>query len=115
MDLDLSETPLRSRLDDQGTKISKRTIDFKTREIENKVEEAIARVRTTSLVCQSFCNVEGLDNEMKELDLSQGSNFSPPNLKVRWVTLVVDGKKVAGISDFELVLLVRLPFSLHFL
>jgi hypothetical protein len=95
MDLDLNEMLLRFRRDDQGTKISKTTIDSKTMEIENKIEEAIARVRTTSFVCESFCNVEGLDNDLDKMNLSQDSNFSPPSLKARWVTLVVDGVKVA--------------------
>jgi hypothetical protein len=40
MDLDLTEMPLRCRRGDQGTKISKTTIDSKTMEIENKIEEA---------------------------------------------------------------------------
>jgi hypothetical protein len=92
-DLDLSELPLRSRRDDQGTKISKKTIEMKTRLIENKIEEAIARVRTTSFVCESFCNVDGLDNDMDKMKPSQGCNFSPPSVKVRWVALVIDGRK----------------------
>jgi hypothetical protein len=43
----------------------------------------------------SFCDVEDLDNDMEQMDLSQDSNFSPPSVKVRWVALVVDGRKVA--------------------